>query len=374
MLPDDAANDASRSFEIPPSRFFPPVEAAEPDGLLGIAFDGALHPDLIVDALVHGVFPWPFTVPDDSNVVSLAEEDAVFDDQDADFEEFDDEENDCEEFNDEDDLLDDAWKNFDDEDDLLDDAWEDFDDEENEEDFAVFDDNADFNAADAVPFRNPADALFAALSPRCRDAVWEGFDVSSLARLGELRVSTPDDPTRPTATREILGWWSPDPRAIFELDDFHVSRRLERTIRSGKFRVTFDEAFPEVMLGCANAKDRANGESWITWEFYASYCRLFELGLAHSVECWLGDRLVGGVYGVAINGFFDGESMFSVERDASKVALIALLRRLKALNFQLFDLQILNDHTASLGGRESPRAEYLRRLNVALQTPTRFVP
>ena len=158
------------------------------------------------------------------------------------------------------------------------------------------------------------------------------------------------------------------------MDNFHVSRRLERTIRNGKFRVTFDEAFPEVMLGCANAKERANGESWITREFYASYCRLFELGLAHSAECWLGDRLVGGVYGVAINGFFDGESMFSVERDASKVALVALLRRLKALDFQLFDLQILNDHTASLGGREIPRAEYLRRLKLALRAPTRFVP
>lgn len=341
MSSADDADDVRPSLEIPPSRFFPPVEAAEPDGLLGIAFDGALHPDLIVDALVHGVFPWPFTVPD-------AVDDADFDEEDEDFEEFDD----ADDFDEDDD-----YKDFNDED---------------EDDFAVFDEKAD-----------AADALFAALSPRCQNAVWEGFDVSSLSRLGELRVLqnpqssanlTPDEANRPTATREILGWWSPDPRAIFELDDFHVSRRLERTLRSGKFRVTFDEAFPEVMLGCANAKDRANGESWITREFYASYCRLFELGLAHSAECWLGDRLVGGVYGVAINGFFDGESMFSVERDASKVALVALLRRLKTLGFQLFDLQIINDHTASLGGREIPRAEYLRRLNVALRTPTRFVP
>lgn len=343
----DDADDVRPSFEIPPSRFFPPVESAEPDGLLGIAFDGALHPDLIVDALVHGVFPWPFTVPEDVD-------DADF----ADFNDEDNEDGDFEEFDDADD--------FDESDD-----YEEFDDE-NEDDFAVFDEKPD-----------AADALFAALSPRCQNAVWEDFDVSSLSRLGELRVAqnpqslvnlTPDEALRPTATRVILGWWSPEPRAIFELDDFHVSRRLERTIRSGKFRVTFDEAFPEVMLGCANAKDRANGESWITREFYASYCRLFELGLAHSAECWLGDRLVGGVYGVAINGFFDGESMFSVERDASKVALVALLRRLKTLGFQLFDLQIINDHTASLGGREIPRAEYLRRLNVALRTPTRFVP
>lgn len=346
----NAADAAQSSFEIPPSRFFPPVEAAESDGLLGIAFDGALHPDLIVDALVHGIFPWPFAVPENADAAPFADDD-FNDEEDEEFEEF-------EEFDDADD-----WD--------VDDDYEDFDDED-ADDFAVFDEKPD-----------AADALFAALSPRCRDAVWEGFDASSLLRLGELRVAQnpqtlanfpPDATFRPTATREILGWWSPDPRAIFELDDFHVSRRLERTIRSGKFRVSFDEAFPEVMLGCANAKGRANGESWITREFYASYCRLFELGLAHSAECWLGDRLVGGVYGVAINGFFDGESMFSIERDASKVALIALLRRLKALDFQLFDLQIINDHTASLGGREIPRAEYLRRLKVALQTPTRFVP
>ena len=357
MSSADAANDAQVSFEIPPSRFFPPVEAAEPDGLLGIAFDGALHPDLIVDALVHGIFPWPFSVPESVDDADFADENDFNDEEDEDFEEFDDA---------------DDWDD--------DDDCEDFDDED-ADDFAVFDDKVD-----------AADALFDALSPRCQNAVWEGFDASSLFRLGELRVSPPNDaasspqnpqnpdkltsdaPFRPTATREILGWWSPDPRAIFELNDFHVSRRLERTIRSGKFRVTFDEAFPEVTLGCANAKGRANGESWITREFYASYCRLFELGLAHSAECWLGDRLVGGVYGVAINGFFDGESMFSVERDASKVALVALLRRLKTLDFQLFDLQILNDHTASLGGREISRAEYLRRLNVALRTPTRFVP
>ncbi len=341
-----SADDAPISFEIPPSRFFPPVESAEPDGLLGVGFDGALSPDLLVDALVHGIFPWPFAVPADVGEVDVEDEDD-FDDED-DFYELDDESD----LNEEDDASD-------------------FNDE-NADDFAVF---------DAPP--DAADALFAALSPRCRNAVWEGFDVSSLSRLGELRVAqnpqNPDNLTldaadSSTATREILGWWSPDPRAIFELDNFHVSRRLERTIRSGKFRVAFDEAFPEVVLGCANAKGRANGQSWITREFYASYCRLFELGLAHSAECWLGDRLVGGVYGVAINGFFDGESMFSVERDASKVALVALLRRLKSLDFQLFDLQIINDHTASLGGREIPRAEYLRRLNAALRTPTRFVP
>lgn len=218
-------------------------------------------------------------------------------------------------------------------------------------------DDADFN--DETPVAASAPDVFSSLTARNQAATWQNFDASALKTLEE--------------SNEILSWWSPDPRAILELDEFHVSRRLERTIRSEKFRVTFDEAFPETVLGCANAKKRATTEgTWISREFYAGYCRLFELGLAHSAECWLGDRLVGGVYGVAINGFFDGESMFGVERDASKVALTFLVRRLAERGFRLFDLQILNAHTASLGGREIPRTEYLRRLADALRAPVKF--
>ncbi|MBR5244133.1 MAG: hypothetical protein IKW13_07860, partial [Thermoguttaceae bacterium] len=161
MSPSDAANNAPSSFEIPPSRFFPPVEAAESDGLLGIAFDGALHPDLIVDALVHGIFPWPFTVPENVGGPAFEDNGDFDDEEDDEFEEFDDA---------------DDWDE--------DDDYEDFDDED-ADDFAVFDEKAD-----------AADALFDALSPRCRDAVWEGFDASSLLRLGELRVAPPQ-PNQP---------------------------------------------------------------------------------------------------------------------------------------------------------------------------------
>ena len=158
-------------------------------------------------------------------------------------------------------------------------------------------------------------------------------------------------------------WWSPDPRAIFEMDGLHVSRRLLRTIRSGKFRVTFDRAFADVMRGCA---DREEG-TWITPEMLVAYRRLHELGHAHSVEVWHGDELAGGVYGVGLGGFFAGESMFHRRSDASKVALAALFDRLRARGYELFDTQFVTEHTARLGAIEIPRAEYLRRLRRALR-------
>lgn len=164
-------------------------------------------------------------------------------------------------------------------------------------------------------------------------------------------------------------WWSPDPRAIVELDQLHVSRRLARTIRSGRFRVTFDAAFEQVMHGCATERD---DDTWITGDMIAAYTRLHGMGHAHSVETWRGDRLVGGIYGVHIGGFFAGESMFFREPDASKVALAALVDRLRHRRFQLFDIQMINDHTKSLGATEITRAEYLRRLREAVRTATEF--
>jgi leucyl/phenylalanyl-tRNA---protein transferase len=163
-------------------------------------------------------------------------------------------------------------------------------------------------------------------------------------------------------------WWSPDPRGIFELDRFYLSRRLERTIRAGKFRLTINQAFHDVMLGCA---DRDG--TWITPDMLAAYIRLHELGNAHSIETWSGDRLVGGVYGIAIGGFFSGESMFHRERDASKVALAYLIEYLRVRGFMLFDSQVLTEHTASLGAIDIPRAEYLIRLKKALEVPITFV-
>ncbi len=155
-------------------------------------------------------------------------------------------------------------------------------------------------------------------------------------------------------------WWSPNPRAVFELDRFHVSRRLGRTCRGGRFAVTSDRDFAGVIRGCATAGGRARA-TWLSADMISAYTRLFELGHAHSVEVWLGQRLVGGTYGVAIGGLFSGESMFHHERDASKVALAFLVPHLKQRGYQLFDIQELTPHTASLSARiEEFPGEYLR--------------
>lgn len=163
-------------------------------------------------------------------------------------------------------------------------------------------------------------------------------------------------------------WWSPDPRAIFDLSHFHVSRRLAQTLRSGKFEVTFDQAFARVIAGCA---DRVEG-TWITGEMADAYLNLHHLGHAHSVEVWHAGQLAGGLYGVAIAGYFSGESMFTRVRDASKVALVHGINHMRRHEFQLFDIQILNEHTASLGAMEISRSDYLARLNRALACPTRW--
>jgi leucyl/phenylalanyl-tRNA--protein transferase len=164
-------------------------------------------------------------------------------------------------------------------------------------------------------------------------------------------------------------WWSPDPRAIIELDRLHVSRRLRRTLRSGKFTVTFNRDFAAVIRGCAAG--RTDG-TWITTDMIAAYERLHRLGHAHSVEAWVGHELAGGLYGVAINGFFAGESMFTRITDGSKVALVALVERLHERGFELFDIQFVTEHTRRLGAIEVPRAEYLRRLQQALTREVHF--
>ena len=159
-----------------------------------------------------------------------------------------------------------------------------------------------------------------------------------------------------------LLWWSPDPRAILPLERFHESRSLRRTRRLGRFEVTLDRAFPAVVAGCA---DRPEG-TWITSDITHGYRTLHRLGWAHSVEVWSGERLVGGLYGVAIGGFFAAESMFHRERDASKVALAELVERLASRGFRLLDVQFRTNHLESLGAIEIPRSEYLRRLDAAL--------
>jgi leucyl/phenylalanyl-tRNA--protein transferase len=166
-------------------------------------------------------------------------------------------------------------------------------------------------------------------------------------------------------------WCSPDPRAIIEWDCFHVPRRLGQTCRSGKFRATFDADFPGVIRGCATSGKR-RGQTWLTTPIVRSYTRLFELGHCHSVEVWHEDELAGGCYGLAIAGLFAAESMFYRVRDASKVALVHLVERLRSRGYVLLDIQQLTRHTAQFGAIEVPRAEYLRRLSEALRVTATF--
>jgi leucyl/phenylalanyl-tRNA---protein transferase len=172
-------------------------------------------------------------------------------------------------------------------------------------------------------------------------------------------------------TVDPITWWSPEPRAIFELDSFHVSHSLAKVIRQGVFRVTLDNAFPLVMQGCA-ARAPGRRSTWITPEFVAAYTQLHAQGHAHSLECWQGRRLVGGVYGVTVGGLFAGESMFHKVSNASKVALYHLIEHLRQQGFVLFDIQMLTPITTQLGGIAIPREEYLRRLAQAVEKPVAF--
>jgi leucyl/phenylalanyl-tRNA---protein transferase len=167
---------------------------------------------------------------------------------------------------------------------------------------------------------------------------------------------------------EVL-WFRPDPRAVIPLDGFHVSRSLARTLRRGRFEVRVDTAFAAVMRGCA---DRPEG-SWISERFVEVYGALHRAGTAHSVEAWRDRRLVGGVYGLALGGAFMAESMFHRETDASKVALAALVGRLRERGFTVLDVQYMTPHLESLGAVEITRREYERRLERALALDRTFV-
>ena len=183
-------------------------------------------------------------------------------------------------------------------------------------------------------------------------------------------------------------WWSPDPRAIIERDGLHVSRRLARTIRSGKFRTTVNRCFPQVMQACGENREEG---TWVTSEMVAGYTALHQAGYAHSLEVWAAPEgnalpavdltipdktalppdpdweLVGGIYGVAIGGLFAGESMFHRRTDASKVALASLVERLRTRGYKLFDVQMTTEHTERMGAITIPRQDYLRRLREAVR-------
>jgi len=174
---------------------------------------------------------------------------------------------------------------------------------------------------------------------------------------------------------ELL-WFSPRRRGLLPLDDrFHVSRRLARTVRGGRFACTIDRRFAEVMGSCA---DRPGGEpTWISPEMRIAYARLHELGCAHSVEAWPADSVgegapVGGLYGVVIGGAFFGESMFHTVTDAGKVALVHTVEHLRSRGFALFDVQWVTDNLLRYGAYELPRKEYLRKLRDAIRAPCTF--
>jgi leucyl/phenylalanyl-tRNA--protein transferase len=164
-------------------------------------------------------------------------------------------------------------------------------------------------------------------------------------------------------------WWSPDPRAVLDDEHLHVSRSLQRELRRERFRLSVNEAFERVMLECGRERD---GGTWILPEMVRAYRRLHELGHAGSFEVWLGDRLVGGLYGVQRGALFAAESMFHRETDASKVALVAAVRTLFAAGIELFDVQFSTPHLASLGAYEITRDDYLARLARARTRSVRF--
>lgn len=169
------------------------------------------------------------------------------------------------------------------------------------------------------------------------------------------------------ATGEI-GWYSPDPRAVFPLDAFKIPKSLAKTVRAGKFEIRIDGDFEAVMRACGERE-----ETWISEEIVRAYTALHRLGLAHSVEAWQGGALVGGLYGVALGGAFMGESMFSRATDASKVCLVHLVERLKGRGYTLLDSQFPTEHLMRFGQALIPRREYLRQLEAALRLPCRFV-
>ena len=178
-------------------------------------------------------------------------------------------------------------------------------------------------------------------------------------------------PMAESAEDPELFWVDPDPRGVLPLDGFHLPRRLKRTLRSGAYEVRVDTAFEAVMRGCAEPT-AIRPKTWINDEILRLYGALFDRGLAHSIEAWTEGELMGGLYGVALGGAFFGESMFSRGRDASKVALVHLVARLIAGGFRLLDTQFVTEHLERFGATAISRAEYHRRLELALTVRPEF--
>jgi leucyl/phenylalanyl-tRNA---protein transferase len=166
---------------------------------------------------------------------------------------------------------------------------------------------------------------------------------------------------------EPLLWWSPDPRMVMFPDSFHCARSLRRVVNKGVFEVTLNRAFPEVIEACSGTPRPGQDGTWITSEMEAAYVGLHEAGYAMSIECWAEGKLAGGLYGIALGGCFFGESMFSHQANASKVAMHALIVSAKAWGIPFIDCQVANPHLASLGAQEIGRREFMKHLDAGLR-------
>lgn len=160
-----------------------------------------------------------------------------------------------------------------------------------------------------------------------------------------------------------LLWWSPDPRMVLRPDELRVSRSLRKTLRRNRFEVSMDQAFEEVIRGCAQPRPNEDG-TWLVPEMIDAYCDFHRLGYAHSIETWLDGELVGGLYGVALGRIFFGESMFSRANDASKVALVYLVERVRQWGFKLIDCQVYTEHLETMGAKQIPRDDFQHQVEL----------
>ena len=175
----------------------------------------------------------------------------------------------------------------------------------------------------------------------------------------------------PRSVAGTIEWYSPEQRGVVPLDGFRIPKRLQRALKQGLFETTVNRSFRDVITACANRHDPAG--NWIDGTILESYVALHEIGYAHSIETWHDNKLVGGLYGVSLHGAFFGESMFHTIPDASKVALVALVTRLRKQNYRLLDIQWLTPHLAQFGAVEMPRSHYLRSLSDAMTCDCRFL-
>jgi leucyl/phenylalanyl-tRNA--protein transferase len=173
--------------------------------------------------------------------------------------------------------------------------------------------------------------------------------------------------------RRLIAWLSPDPRGVLEFDNLHLSRRVQRRLRRGEFEFTINQAFAEVVEACA-APRKHDGDCWLTLAMQNAYVTLHSLGHAHSVEVWQDQRLVGGLFGVAVGAAFAAESKFHRVTDASKAALAHLVQHLQCRGYSLLDVQWTNAHTRRLGARDIPRTDYISRLTAAATQNVQFLP